>query len=95
MLYVAAFAGLYNYILFRWMLPMVPASVMVTGHPRGKGRRWDFKMQFYCVGIFFFFKYLVLFIQEDLRAFSMCELAVLCSFMREVGKKQYHPILQM
>lgn len=71
MLYVAAFSGLYNYILFRWMLPMVPATVMVTGHPRGKGRRCDFKMQFYCVGIFFF-KYRVLFIQEDLRAFSMC-----------------------
>lgn len=54
MLYVAAFSGLYNYILFRWMLPMVPATVMVTGHPRGKGRRCDLKMQFYCVGIFFF-----------------------------------------
>ena len=54
MLYVAAFSGLYNYILFRWMLPMVPATVMVTGHPRGKGRRCDFKMQLYCVGIFFF-----------------------------------------
>ena len=53
------------------MLPVVPATVMVTGHPRGKGRRCDFKMQFYCVGIFFF-KYRVLFIQEDLRAFSMC-----------------------
>lgn len=66
MLYVAAFSGLH--ILFRWMLPMVPATVMVTGHPRGKGKRCDFTMQFYYVGIFFFFfKYRVLFIQEDLR----------------------------
>ena len=55
MLYVAALSGLYNYILFRWMFPMVPASVMVTGHPRGKGRRSDLKMQFYCAGILFFF----------------------------------------
>lgn len=54
MLYVVALSGLYNDILFRWMFPVVPASVMVTGHPRGKGRRSDLKMQFYCVGIFFF-----------------------------------------
>lgn len=73
MLYVVALSGLYNDILFRWMFPVVPASVMVTGHPRGKGRRSDLKMQFYCVGIFFFFfKCLVLFIQQDLRAFSTC-----------------------
>lgn len=50
---------------------MVPASVMVTGHPRGKGRRSDLLLQL---------KkkqnknhnYLVLFIQKDLEAFGKC-----------------------
>lgn len=30
---------------------MVPASVMVTGHPRGKGRRSDLQMRFYSVDV--------------------------------------------
>lgn len=70
MLYVAAFSGLH--ILFRWMLPMVPASVMVTGHPRGKGKRCDFKMQFYCVGIFFFLSTVFFSSRKTSGAFSMC-----------------------
>lgn len=85
----AALSGLYNYILFRWMLPMVPASVMVTGHPRGTNAILQCREFF-----FFFFYYLVLFIQQDLKAFGMCYLAVHC-FIGEVGREHYHPVLQM
>lgn len=54
---------------------MVPASVMVTGHPRGKGN--DLQMHFSPWGFINRTnqkkkKTLAVFMQQDLKAFSMC-----------------------
>lgn len=73
---------------------MVPASVMVTGHPRGKGRS-DLQMQFYCVGIFFFLTALHFSSSKTSRHLACVNLAVHCSFIGEVSGEYYHPVLQM
>lgn len=63
---MAASSGLYNSILFTWMLPMVLASVMVTGHPRDQGVTYK-----YSPTVFGFIETTQNF-QQDLKAFSMC-----------------------